>query len=129
MQPWRRFEEARSYMDELDTPALVIDLPRLKANVDAMARVAREGGVALRPLGLRGEGVMTHEGQAYGEQDLAAATHAAAAAMADAAAALEDPVVSLGSTPTARFAARERGVTEIRPGTYVFQDRTQVAHG
>jgi D-serine deaminase-like pyridoxal phosphate-dependent protein len=37
-------------------------------------------------------------------------------------------VVSLGSTPTARFAAREPGVTEIRPGTYVFQDRTQVAH-
>jgi D-serine deaminase-like pyridoxal phosphate-dependent protein len=30
--------------------------------------------------------------------------------------------VSLGSTPTARFAARVAGVTEVRPGTYVFGD-------
>jgi D-serine deaminase-like pyridoxal phosphate-dependent protein len=80
-------------------------------------------------LGLRVEGVMTHEGHAYGAEDLAAATHAAAAAMVEAAATLDAPVVSLGSTPTARFAAREPGVTEIRPGTYVFQDRTQIAHG
>src|SRR5690242_13411062 len=190
-------------MDEPDTPALVIDLPRLKANVEAMARVAHEGGVALRPhakthkmvevaalqlqagaagltvaklgeaevfadggcddlliayplvggaklerlaalarrarvavaldslevaraiaesgadaavrievdtgqhragvrpgdvaalarelaaLGLRVEGVMTHEGHAYGERDLAAATHDVAAAMAAAAASLD----------------------------------------
>ncbi len=34
--------------------------------------------------------------------------------------------VSVGSTPTARFAAQVNGVTEIRPGTYVFYDTTQV---
>lgn len=34
--------------------------------------------------------------------------------------------VSVGSTPTARFAAQIPGVTEIRPGTYVFYDTTQV---
>lgn len=34
--------------------------------------------------------------------------------------------VSVGSTPTARFAAQVKGVTEIRPGTYVFYDTTQV---
>lgn len=37
--------------------------------------------------------------------------------------------VSLGSTPTARYAARVEGVTEIRPGTYVFYDRMQVQLG
>jgi D-serine deaminase-like pyridoxal phosphate-dependent protein len=82
----------------------------------------------LSALGLHVEGVMTHEGHAYAAEDLAAATREAAARMREAAATLRDPVVSLGSTPTARFAAREPGVTEIRPGTYVFQDRTQIAH-
>lgn len=30
--------------------------------------------------------------------------------------------VSIGSTPTAKFAARVAGVTEVRPGTYIFGD-------
>lgn len=34
--------------------------------------------------------------------------------------------VSVGSTPTARFSSHIRGVTEMRPGTYVFYDTTQV---
>jgi D-serine deaminase-like pyridoxal phosphate-dependent protein len=37
--------------------------------------------------------------------------------------------VSVGSTPTGRPAARVRGVTEIRPGTYVFNDAMQVHDG
>jgi len=37
--------------------------------------------------------------------------------------------ISVGSTPTARSAARVAGVTEIRPGTYVYYDATQVALG
>ena len=37
--------------------------------------------------------------------------------------------VSVGSTPTAEFACRVPGVTEIRPGTYIFNDRMQVAYG
>jgi D-serine deaminase-like pyridoxal phosphate-dependent protein len=90
-----------------------------------VAGLARE----VAALGLTVEGVMTHEGQAYGAQDLAAATHDAVAKMLEAAASLHAPVISVGSTPTARYAAEEPGVTEIRPGTYVFQDRTQIAHG
>jgi hypothetical protein len=31
--------------------------------------------------------------------------------------------VSLGSTPTVEYVAQVEGVTEIRPGTYVFYDR------
>ncbi len=37
--------------------------------------------------------------------------------------------ISVGSTPTSRYAARVPGVTEVRPGTYVFSDRTQVHLG
>ena len=38
-------------------------------------------------------------------------------------------VVSGGSTPTAWHTHRIRGLTEFRPGTYVYQDRSQVALG
>jgi D-serine deaminase-like pyridoxal phosphate-dependent protein len=86
---------------------------------------------------LRLEGVMTHEGQAYQaatEAELARAAGEACDAMVASAAAIraagiDCPVVSMGSTATARFAAGHPGVTEIRPGTYVFNDRSQVAHG
>jgi D-serine deaminase-like pyridoxal phosphate-dependent protein len=37
--------------------------------------------------------------------------------------------VSVGSTPTGRPAARVPGVTEVRPGTYVFNDAMQVRWG
>lgn len=38
-------------------------------------------------------------------------------------------VVSVGSTPTAKIAGSVEGVTEIRPGNYVFYDAIQVALG
>jgi D-serine deaminase-like pyridoxal phosphate-dependent protein len=34
--------------------------------------------------------------------------------------------ISVGSTPTARFITLQTGATEMRPGNYVFFDRTQV---
>lgn len=37
--------------------------------------------------------------------------------------------VSCGSTPTGSYAAEVKGVTEIRPGTYIFQDYMQVCEG
>ncbi|WP_274364985.1 alanine racemase [Paenibacillus thermotolerans] len=42
---------------------------------------------------------------------------------------IEVSEISVGSTPTAPFAAQVRGVTEVRPGTYVFFDRWQAALG
>jgi Predicted amino acid aldolase or racemase len=41
--------------------------------------------------------------------------------------AIED--ISVGSTPTAVYAANVPGVTEVRPGTYVFNDGMQVSLG
>lgn len=37
--------------------------------------------------------------------------------------------ISVGSTPSARFVTAQAGVTEMRPGNYVFFDRTQVGLG
>lgn len=37
--------------------------------------------------------------------------------------------VSVGSSPTAAYAAAVPGVTEIRPGTYIFNDRMQLEMG
>ncbi len=42
---------------------------------------------------------------------------------------LELTEISVGSTPTARFAAAIPGVTEIRPGTYIFNDVQQMRLG
>ena len=38
-------------------------------------------------------------------------------------------VISAGSTPTSRFAGKMSGITEIRPGTYIFGDLMQVSLG
>jgi D-serine deaminase-like pyridoxal phosphate-dependent protein len=37
--------------------------------------------------------------------------------------------VSVGSTPTALYAGEVKGVTEVRPGTYIFYDRMQAKLG
>jgi D-serine deaminase-like pyridoxal phosphate-dependent protein len=87
--------------------------------------------------GLELAGVFTHAGNAYGAssrpavEEIAVAEAAAAREAAEAirAAGIPVDVVSVGSTPTATRAAREAGVTEIRPGTYAFYDSVQVALG
>jgi D-serine deaminase-like pyridoxal phosphate-dependent protein len=37
--------------------------------------------------------------------------------------------ISVGATPTVRFSVCEDGITEVRPGNYIYYDRTQVALG
>jgi D-serine deaminase-like pyridoxal phosphate-dependent protein len=86
---------------------------------------------------LRLTGMFTHAGHSYAAADadaVAAIASSEAAAVVDAAAATRAvgiPVatVSAGSTPTARFLDGSSGLTEIRPGTYVFFDALQVALG
>jgi D-serine deaminase-like pyridoxal phosphate-dependent protein len=87
--------------------------------------------------GLRLRGLLSHAGQGYhadSEEELAAIARDEAAILRG----LRDEVVragisieeiSVGATPTLRFSARERGLTELRPGNYVYFDRTQVALG
>jgi D-serine deaminase-like pyridoxal phosphate-dependent protein len=98
--------------------------------VEVARRVADVPGVRLR-------GVFTHAGHGYGAgtrkgvEEIARSEGerlaAAAAAIREAGLPVEE--VSVGSTPTADAAMRVEGVTECRPGNYVFHDASQVALG
>lgn len=87
--------------------------------------------------GLSLAGVLTHAGHAYhchGAPALEAAAEEERQAVVEAAARLRDaglpcPVVSLGSTPTATHARSLEGVTEMRPGVYMFGDLDQMGLG
>jgi D-serine deaminase-like pyridoxal phosphate-dependent protein len=97
-------------------------------------RDAADVAAAVDRAGLELGGVFTHGGHSYGLGNTAArAAREEVDGLAAAAEGLErhgfeTPVVSAGSTPTALLSA-EGLVTEVRPGTYVFGDRQQVAIG
>jgi D-serine deaminase-like pyridoxal phosphate-dependent protein len=87
--------------------------------------------------GLRFRGLLSHAGQAYLAQsaqeirDIAQKEQAILVALAGGLrdAGIDVPELSVGSTPTARQIRSQRGITEMRPGNYVFFDRTQVGLG
>jgi D-serine deaminase-like pyridoxal phosphate-dependent protein len=104
--------------------------PEAANAVEFVTRVADLPGLALR-------GLLSHAGHAYGAAS-EAETAGIAATEARLLTTLRDKVahagvrleeISVGSTPTARFSLREGGITELRPGNYVYYDRTQVALG
>jgi D-serine deaminase-like pyridoxal phosphate-dependent protein len=82
-------------------------------------------------------GVLLHAGDSYGLSDpeaLAAAAESERLAAVTAAerlraAGLPCPVVSIGSTPTARYARMLAGVTEVRAGVFMFGDLFQTGVG
>jgi D-serine deaminase-like pyridoxal phosphate-dependent protein len=86
---------------------------------------------------LRFRGLLSHAGHAYGaasESDAAAiaATEvrlltALAARARERGLAVEE--ISVGATPTARYSLQQDGITEMRPGNYIYFDRTQVGLG
>ncbi|MGI6366448.1 MAG: alanine racemase [Bacillota bacterium] len=91
--------------------------------------------VSLKHLNFKG--LLTFEGHSYACQDLESVKAFAVqigemmVAAAEALRAKGIPVaeVSIGSTPSARWGGAVPGITEIRPGNYVFNDATQVALG
>ncbi len=80
-------------------------------------------GVAFYPGHLKNPGTEREEGLARLGQDLGTMLDALTTA------GLAAGIVSGGSTPTAWETHRIPGVTEFRPGTYVYNDRTTVAAG
>jgi D-serine deaminase-like pyridoxal phosphate-dependent protein len=98
--------------------------------VEAARRIADLPGIELA-------GVFTHGGQGYAAstpEEVAEAGHVEGRVVAETADAIRSaglPVdeVSLGSTPTVRSALSESGITECRPGTYVYNDFSQVQLG
>ena len=87
--------------------------------------------------GLRLRGLLSHAGHGYhaaSDAELAAVASAERdilvelqASAAKSGIALDE--LSVGATPTLRFSAKQIGLTELRPGNYVYFDRTQVALG
>jgi D-serine deaminase-like pyridoxal phosphate-dependent protein len=92
---------------------------------------------ALRDAGNTVAGVMTHAGDSYnkrGDAALRAIAEQERALAARAATRLREagfdaPVVSVGSTPTAHFAEKLDGVTEVRAGVFVFFDLVMAGIG
>ena len=101
-----------------------------EAAVETARRIAALPGIAFT-------GLFTYGGQGYAARTPEEAARAASgegrtvaeAAAAVAAAGLPVEEVSLGSTPTVRASMTEAGVTECRPGTYVYNDFSQVSLG
>jgi D-serine deaminase-like pyridoxal phosphate-dependent protein len=97
---------------------------------DVVARIAQLPGLTFR-------GLLSHAGHGY-----AATSEVEVAAIAKSEAtilnALADRIrgkggevleISVGATPTSRYSLQQSGLTEIRPGNYIYYDRTQVALG
>jgi D-serine deaminase-like pyridoxal phosphate-dependent protein len=84
--------------------------------------------------GLNFLGLLSHAGHGYGANSPADAEAIAAEearVLRDLAAAsgVDCREISVGATPTARFSVCQPGITEMRPGNYVYFDRTQVGLG
>jgi D-serine deaminase-like pyridoxal phosphate-dependent protein len=98
--------------------------------VDTIRSVAGLPGVRLL-------GLLSHAGHGYtsaSAADLEAVAWSEIETMTSLAwrareAGVEIAEISVGATPTARFITRQTGATEMRPGNYVFFDRTQVGLG
>jgi len=100
---------------------------------DVVATIRQIAGLG----GLEFLGLLSHAGHAYlaksrdDIEDIAATEVQILTRLADELRETRTPVaeISVGSTPTARCIASQKGVTEMRPGNYVFVDRTQVGLG
>jgi len=87
--------------------------------------------------GLAFRGLLSHAGHSYGaasvhdiaeiaDREIGILRSLAARARE---AGVEVSEISVGSTPTARFISIQKGATEMRPGNYVFYDRTMAGLG
>ena len=113
-----------------------VDCGEHRGGVAVESEALIEVGRALGPLCA---GVMTHAGHSYACRNLAeieAVAEAERSAAVTAATRLRAlglgiDIVSVGSTPTALHARSLAGVTETRPGVYMFQDlfQTQILSG
>ena len=104
--------------------------PRAAASVSLARRLAGEKGVVF-------DGLLTHAGHSYRARvraERAAVAESERATMVGFAALLKGenvavPALSVGSTPAMAAVEKLDGVSEVRPGNYVFHDFTQLAGG
>ena len=115
-----------------------VDVGFHRCGIDPEAAGAAEMVARVAELpGLRFRGLLSHAGHGYGgasdadikqiAEDEARTLTTLAGAVARLGIKVEE--ISVGATPTARFSLQLEGITEIRPGNYIYFDRTQVALG
>ncbi len=101
-------------------------------------QVVKLAGTLARLAGLRLEGIITHEGHLGGfgqdrsglEQEGRTVGHTMTTLARELRqVGLAAPTVSVGSTPGATSTPAVAGITEARPGTYVFGDANQITLG
>jgi D-serine deaminase-like pyridoxal phosphate-dependent protein len=115
---------------EVDTGLHRMGRPAGQPTVDLVTDIAKIHGVEV-------VGLLTHAGHSYTtttSDELRAVAEREGTDMVKTAEAcrrsgVQIAHVSVGSTPTARIATTVAGVTEIRPGTYVFNDVQQMRLG
>jgi D-serine deaminase-like pyridoxal phosphate-dependent protein len=138
-----RLDVARGWSDAMKQVGRVLDvlvkvdvgfhrcgIDPADAPIDFLEAVAKLPGLRLR-------GLLSHAGHGYhavSEDELRAIARSEADTLvsirdraAEAGLPLEE--LSVGATPTLRYSATERRLTELRPGNYVYFDRTQLALG
>lgn len=117
---------------------LKVDCGYHRAGVDAMSPYALAvAGELARERGLTFDGILSHSGHAYrtkSREEAAQVAESERSVMAGFAERLRTAgiavrAVSVGSTPAMTAVADLTGVTEARPGNYIFYDRTMVLIG
>lgn len=114
-----------------------VDTGKGRCGLADLAEIARVAQLVSDSLHLRLRGVETHEGHVAGGADPDTMRRLAGEAGRRAVRIAEElrgrgheiSEVSVGSTPAAPYTAAVEGVTEMRPGTYVFNDVNQMAIG
>jgi D-serine deaminase-like pyridoxal phosphate-dependent protein len=128
--------QAMSQNEKVLNLYLEVDTGMNRAGVSAGQEAADLALAISRLPGLRLTGVMTFEGHAGDSppETIAQVAARAGKALVDTAeliraAGIPIEHVSVGSTPAAWFTPAISGVTEMRPGTYVFHDNNAFRHG
>ena len=134
----REWSDAMKRADREVDVLVKVDVGFHRCGIDPNTGDAAEfvASVARLP-GIRFRGLLSHAGHAYGAvstDELAAIATAEARLLTSLASHVRQrgiavDEISVGTTPTARFSAQQEGLTELRPGNYIYYDRMQVALG
>jgi D-serine deaminase-like pyridoxal phosphate-dependent protein len=129
--------EARAQSHRLPV-FLKVDVGLHRCGVDPALPASRDLALSVgRAAGLRFAGLLSHAGHAYaagtpeGVRLVARQERELMVGFAESLrqAGLEVPAISVGSTPTVLLNDGFEGLSEVRPGNYVFMDMTQVGLG
>jgi len=115
---------------KVDTGLHRIGVPHGEPAVELAKKIDKMAGLVFG-------GIYTHEGHAYGltepNQAKSLALEAGQMMIQTAEmirkAGIEVKTISVGSTPTARISCTINGITEVRPGTYIFNDYFEMRLG